>query len=145
MDVDCEIGGGASFGVILSWKINLVDVPPKVTTFTVSKTLEHGATDVVYRWQDVASKLDKELFIRVMPRVVDGSSGSNKTVRVSFIGLFLGPSCKLLPLMKNSFPELGLTRQDCMETNWINVKLQKSISQIGSLCKVRRKITFYLL
>ncbi|XP_011040559.1 PREDICTED: reticuline oxidase-like protein [Populus euphratica] len=116
-------GGGASFGVILSWKISLVDVPPKVTTFTVSKTLEQGATDVVYRWQEVASKLDKELFIRVMPRVVDGSSGSNKTVRVSFIGLFLGPSCKLLPLMKNSFPELGLQQKDCNEMSWVESTL----------------------
>ncbi|XP_021911168.1 berberine bridge enzyme-like 17, partial [Carica papaya] len=60
-------GGGASFGVILSWKIKLVRVPPKVTVFNVVRTLKQGATDVVYKWQQVASKLDKDLFIRIMP------------------------------------------------------------------------------
>ena len=47
-------GGGASFGVILSWKIKLVPVPKKVTVFKINKTLEQGATDVVHRWQNVA-------------------------------------------------------------------------------------------
>ena len=32
-------GGGASFGVTLSWKIKLVRVPPTVTTFNIKKTL----------------------------------------------------------------------------------------------------------
>ena len=33
-------GGEGSFGVILSWKINLVDVPKILTVFKVNKTLE---------------------------------------------------------------------------------------------------------
>ncbi|WZZ35365.1 hypothetical protein YC2023_018766 [Brassica napus] len=33
-------GGGASFGIILAWKIKLVPVPKTVTVFTVTKTLE---------------------------------------------------------------------------------------------------------
>lgn len=33
-------GGGASFGVILSWKIKLVSVPPIVTVFAVNRSLE---------------------------------------------------------------------------------------------------------
>ncbi|XWS20769.1 hypothetical protein CRYUN_Cryun31cG0130900 [Craigia yunnanensis] len=41
-------GGGASFGVILSWKIKLVLVPAKVTVFQVARTLEQGATDIFY-------------------------------------------------------------------------------------------------
>ena len=54
-------GGGASFGVILSWKIKLVRVPAKVTIFSVQRTLEQGATDIFYKWQHVATKIDKEL------------------------------------------------------------------------------------
>ena len=38
-------GGGASFGVILSWKIKLVRVPPTVTTFNVKKTLVKSKVD----------------------------------------------------------------------------------------------------
>ncbi|KAJ6950807.1 berberine bridge enzyme-like 17 [Populus alba x Populus x berolinensis] len=115
--------GGASFGVILSWKINLVQVPPKVTTFNVAKTLKEGATDLVYRWQEVASKLDQELFIRASPQVVNGGSGGSKTISVSFIGQFLGPSSKLLPLMKMRFPELGLQQNDCNEMSWVESTL----------------------
>ncbi|KAB1214945.1 Tetrahydrocannabinolic acid synthase [Morella rubra] len=57
-------GGGSSFGVILSWKIKLVPVPANVVVFDVKRTLEQNAIDVVYRWQHVADKLPKELFIR---------------------------------------------------------------------------------
>lgn len=35
-------GAGASFGIILSWKIKLVPVPATVTVFTVGRTLEQG-------------------------------------------------------------------------------------------------------
>ncbi|KAK3188757.1 hypothetical protein Dsin_028318 [Dipteronia sinensis] len=48
-------GGGASFGVILSWKIRLVSVPKRVIVFRISKTLELGATDVVHSWQIIVS------------------------------------------------------------------------------------------
>ncbi|XP_059451099.1 berberine bridge enzyme-like 21 [Corylus avellana] len=49
-------GGGASFGIVLSWKIKLAVVPKIVTVFRVEKTLEHGATDIVHQWQYVADK-----------------------------------------------------------------------------------------
>ncbi|PRQ29802.1 putative berberine/berberine, FAD-binding, type 2 [Rosa chinensis] len=42
-------GGGASFGVILSWKIKLLQVPPVVTVFRITKTLDQGAADVLHR------------------------------------------------------------------------------------------------
>ncbi|KAK9106012.1 hypothetical protein Scep_022856 [Stephania cephalantha] len=42
-------GGGASFGIILSWKINLLVVPPNVTVFTLTRTLEQGETDLVHK------------------------------------------------------------------------------------------------
>ncbi|VAH40952.1 unnamed protein product [Triticum turgidum subsp. durum] len=38
-------GGGGNFGIVLSWKLRLVAVPPKVTFFKVAKTMEQGAVD----------------------------------------------------------------------------------------------------
>ncbi|KAG2689514.1 hypothetical protein I3760_09G141300 [Carya illinoinensis] len=116
-------GGGASFGVILSWKIKLVRVPSMVTVFNVKRTLEQNATDVVYRWQQVADKLPEDLFIRLMPQVVNGSHEGKKTVQVSFIGHFLGKSKRLLPLMNERLPELRLQQNDCSEMPWIESTL----------------------
>ncbi|KAL0398211.1 UNVERIFIED_CONTAM: Berberine bridge enzyme-like 18 [Sesamum radiatum] len=58
-------GGGASFGVIIAWKIQLVDVPKIVTTFTVQRTLEQNATQLIHRWQYIAHKFDPDLFILI--------------------------------------------------------------------------------
>ncbi|XP_065854930.1 berberine bridge enzyme-like 17 [Euphorbia lathyris] len=114
-------GGGASFGV--DWVIKLVYVPEKVTVFSISRSLEQCATDVVYRWQHVATKLDNDLFVRVMPKVVNGSKVGERKVEVSFIGMFLGQTERLLEITKKSFPELGLKRQDCKEMSWIESTL----------------------
>ncbi|KAJ4706565.1 FAD-binding Berberine family protein [Melia azedarach] len=112
-------GGGASFGIILAWKIKLVPVPATVTVFTVSKTLEQGATKLLYRWQQVADKLDENLFIRVLIQGASAAQKVNRTVTTSYNALFLGSADKLLQVMQNSFPELGLTRKDCIATSWI--------------------------
>ncbi|KAJ6980425.1 berberine bridge enzyme-like 17 [Populus alba x Populus x berolinensis] len=116
-------GGGASFGVILSWKINLVRVPAKVTVFKVDRTLEEGATDIFYQWQQVSTELDKELFIRAMPQVANGSVEGTKTIRISFYGLFLGQSGALISMMNKRFPKLGLQQSDCIEMRWIESTL----------------------
>ncbi|KAK4271427.1 hypothetical protein QN277_020127 [Acacia crassicarpa] len=117
-------GGAASFGVVLSWKIKLASVPPQVTVFRVKKTVEQGATDLVYKWQLVASELDNDLFIRVMPLVINETKdGQKKTIQVSFIGQFLGKIDRLIPLMNKSFPELGLKETDCAEMPWVNSTL----------------------
>ncbi|KAJ9140893.1 hypothetical protein P3X46_031485 [Hevea brasiliensis] len=117
-------GGGASFGVILSWKIKLVKVPPTVTVFTVSKTIEQGATKLVHRWQYIADKLHEDLFIRIIIQNVGGDAGTNlKTVQASFNSLFLGGIDRLIPLMKKSFPELGLKAGDCTQMAWIESTL----------------------
>ncbi|KAL7175757.1 hypothetical protein ACSBR2_029363 [Camellia fascicularis] len=42
-------GGGASFEVVLSFKIKLVPVPETVTVFRVEKTLDQNATEIVHR------------------------------------------------------------------------------------------------
>ncbi|KAF8403738.1 hypothetical protein HHK36_011842 [Tetracentron sinense] len=116
-------GGGVSFGVILSWKIRLVPVPPTVTVFTVTKTIQEGATKLTHRWQEIAHKFHEGLFMRLIIQAADGENKGETTIQVSFESLFLGGLKELLPLMEKSFPELGLKAEDCNETSWINSTL----------------------
>ncbi|KAK7363250.1 hypothetical protein VNO77_05384 [Canavalia gladiata] len=112
-------GGGGSFGVILWWKIKLVPVPQTVTVFTVTKTLEQGGNKILERWQQVAPNIDENLFIRVIIQPGNGSVPGQRTVTTSYNALFLGGPNRLLQVMKRSFPELGLTKKDCVETSWL--------------------------
>ncbi|XP_057433033.1 berberine bridge enzyme-like 8 [Lotus japonicus] len=112
-------GGGASFGVVLSYKIKLVQVPETVTVFQVQRTLEQNATDIVYNWQHVAPNTSNDLFIRVVIDVVNGTKQGTKTVRATFIALYLGDSKSLLSLMNETFPQLALKQSDCIETTWL--------------------------
>ncbi|XP_002523155.2 berberine bridge enzyme-like 14 [Ricinus communis] len=112
-------GGAASFGVILSWKINLVQVPEQVTVFQVVRSVEQGATDLVWKWQQIADKLDHDLFIRLILTPVNGTEPGKKTVNVTFVAMFLGGTERLLSLMNESFPQLGLQKIDCTEMRWI--------------------------
>ncbi|KAK9214061.1 hypothetical protein WN944_006048 [Citrus x changshan-huyou] len=106
-------GGGASFGIIVSWKINLVAVPPTVTVFNVPRTLEQNATKLLFKWQCIADKVHEDLFISpLLSRV-------NSTMVSAFTALFLGGVDRLLPLIQDSFPELGLTRKDCREMTFV--------------------------
>ncbi|CAI8618117.1 unnamed protein product [Vicia faba] len=117
-------GGGASFGVILSWKLKLVQVPSQLTVFDVKRNVdEEGAIDVVYKWQLVAPKLHKDLFITLKTNVVQIGNGSKNAIQISFIGQFLGTTEKLLPLISESFPELNLKKSDCFSMPWINTTL----------------------
>ncbi|KAG8652110.1 berberine bridge enzyme-like 8 [Manihot esculenta] len=110
-------GGGASFGVIVSWKIKLVQVPEIVTVFRVEKTLEQGASDIVYQWQNVADKIDDDLFIRVV--IMPVIKKDRETIKAKFNALFLGNAERLVALMDEQFPELGLTAKNCEEMSWI--------------------------
>ncbi|KAJ1394877.1 FAD-binding, type 2 [Sesbania bispinosa] len=111
-------GGGASFCVIVSWKVKLVPVPEVVTVFRVEKTLEQGATDIVHQWQYVADKIHNDLFIRVVLSPVKRKG--QKTIRAKFNALFLGNAQQLLDIMNESFPELGLVGEQCIEMSWID-------------------------
>ncbi|KAL6659438.1 hypothetical protein ACP70R_003478 [Stipagrostis hirtigluma subsp. patula] len=104
-------GGGESFGIVLSWRVKLVPVPPTVTVFAVAVHVDEGAVDVVTRWQEVAPALPDDLFIRV---VVQGRVAN-------FESLYLGTCDHLLPVMISRFPELGkrMTREHCKEMTWI--------------------------
>ncbi|XP_027347249.1 berberine bridge enzyme-like 13 [Abrus precatorius] len=112
-------GGGSSFGVITAWKIKIVPVPSIVTIFDVSRTLDQGATNLFYKWQTIGPKLPSELFLHSVLQVVNSASDGGKTVVVSFTGLYLGTAQNLLPLMQNSFPELGLQSNNFTQMTWI--------------------------
>ncbi|KAJ9163188.1 hypothetical protein P3X46_022886 [Hevea brasiliensis] len=112
-------GGGASFGVIFSWKVRLVQIPPSVTVFKVAKTLEQGASKLLQKWQRIGDKLPEDLFLHAATEVVNASSNNNKTIRVSFDSLYLGEAGKLVPVMQDNFPELGLKLENCTEMSWI--------------------------
>ncbi|XP_042026622.1 tetrahydrocannabinolic acid synthase-like [Salvia splendens] len=113
-------GGGASFGVIVAWKVQLVDVPEKVTVFTVNRALEQNATQLIQRWQEVAPKLDRDLFIGIFFfGLTAAQTGANPTILASFFSLFLGEVDRLLPILEERFPELGVRKEDCLEMSWI--------------------------
>jgi len=114
-------GGGASFGVIVSWKIKLVQVPSIVTVFNVPKTLEQNATKLIHKWQFLTSRIDENLEITVILQRVNSSikGKSKSTVQAIFQAFFLGGVDKLIHLMQGKFPELGLVREDCVEMSWV--------------------------
>ncbi|XP_072954068.1 tetrahydroberberine oxidase-like [Typha angustifolia] len=112
-------GGGASFGVILAFKIMLVYVPPKVTVFKKPTYLSHVApTKLIIRWQDIAYRLDERLFIRSVNRISTDEKG-NRTVQVSMQSLFLGEKEELLSIVGENLPELALKPEDCQEMSWV--------------------------
>ncbi|GAB4850009.1 hypothetical protein Ancab_029308 [Ancistrocladus abbreviatus] len=116
-------GGAASFCVILAWRISLVRVPEIVTVFKVPRTLEQGATDIVYQWQHVAPNITGDLFIRAQSTVPKERREINKTVMVTFYALYLGRTEALVELLKRSFPLLGLQKSDCIEMRWVESTL----------------------
>ncbi|CAI9293183.1 unnamed protein product [Lactuca saligna] len=107
-------GGGGSFGIIVSWKLKLVSVPATVTVFNVPRTLEQGAAKILYKWQQVASNFDEDLFVRAFI-----SRTSDKTLTTTYQALFLGMGDRLLEIMNAGFPELGVKKEDLIEMSWI--------------------------
>ncbi|KAF3597699.1 hypothetical protein DY000_02023032 [Brassica cretica] len=94
--------------LVLAYKIKLVEVPE--TVFRVTRTLEQNATEVVHRWQHVAPELPEEIFIRTTMEVVNGTVSSQKTVRATFLALFLGDASTLLSILNRRLPELSLVQ-----------------------------------
>ncbi|KAK6123831.1 hypothetical protein DH2020_042432 [Rehmannia glutinosa] len=116
-------GGGASFGIITAWKLNLVTVPGTVTIFSINRTLEQNATELIYKWQYVAPNLPKDVLIALsITRINSGKTGE-KTILATFNSLFLGHVDRFLELLKQSFPELGVQREDCSEVTWVQSAL----------------------
>ncbi|KAF4391079.1 hypothetical protein F8388_024911 [Cannabis sativa] len=112
-------GGGASYGVVLAYKIKLVRVPEKATFFSVQRTMEQNALLIASKWQHVANKLDDEVFLRLVMDVKNDTKTGKKTGRATFNGFYLGDSENVVSILGKSFPELGLKKSDCNETSWI--------------------------
>lgn len=121
-------GAGGSFGIIISWKIKLVTVPSTVTVFSFAKTMDRDTTKLLYKYQQIAHKVDEDLFMRVIFQVVDAAIKGKKTVQTSYNALFLGGTDRLLKVMKKSFPELGLKKENCTEMSWLESVLFISAS-----------------
>jgi hypothetical protein len=102
-------GVGASFGIVLSWRVKLVPVPPTVTVFTVSRSVEEGAVDILTEWQEVAPALPEELVVRA---IIHGQVAI-------FQSLYLGTCDELLLMMRRDFSELGVNRTHCKEMTWL--------------------------
>ncbi|CAL5184182.1 unnamed protein product [Lathyrus oleraceus] len=114
-------GGGASFGVVLSYTVKLVSVPETVTVFRIEKTLEQNATDLVVQWQQVAPTTDNRLFMRLLLQPISSKTvKGTKTLRASVVALFLGGAEELVGILGKEFPLLGLKKTDCLELSWIN-------------------------
>ncbi|KAH0901773.1 hypothetical protein HID58_041276 [Brassica napus] len=72
---------------------------------------------LVHRWQYIGAEVDEDLFIRV---IIDNTKGGGqRRVQTAFQALFLGGVDRLIPLMNQKFPELGVQAQDCKEMSWI--------------------------
>ncbi|KAK6797165.1 hypothetical protein RDI58_004867 [Solanum bulbocastanum] len=114
-------GGGTSFGLIISWKVKLLDIPEKVTVFNVTRTLEQNATQLIFKWQHIADKVDDNLLQRLFLRsnVQSPFKSGQRSIQAIFSTMFVGGVDELLHEMQKSFPELGLMKEDCIEMSWI--------------------------
>ncbi|XP_014490093.1 berberine bridge enzyme-like 21 [Vigna radiata var. radiata] len=116
-------GGGASFGVILSFTVKLVPVPKVVTVYRVAKSLDknENTTEFVLQWQQVAPHTDDRLFMRLLLQPVSSKVvKGQKTIRATVIALFLGGADEVVTLMRKEFPTLGLNKENCTEMSWID-------------------------
>ncbi|POO01084.1 FAD-binding, type [Trema orientale] len=116
-------GGGASFGVVLAYRLKLVPVPETVTVFEAERSLDknESMTDFVYQWQTAAPTTDDGLFMRmlVQPTSSEVTKGS-KTVKVTIVALYLGDADTLVSFLAKDFPLLGLKKENCTEMSWID-------------------------
>lgn len=107
--------GTGSFGIVLSWKLRLVQVPQIVSIFTINRTLDQGAIELVYQWQYIAYTMDPNMFLEadIEPNINGTEPGA------VFKSLYLGRCTDMLNYMQVHFPELGLGKPDCKEMSWI--------------------------
>ncbi|XP_062191026.1 berberine bridge enzyme-like D-2 [Phragmites australis] len=116
-------GGGGTWGAVYAWRIQLVPVPERVTTFIVNRpgTIESVAR-LVSTWQHVAPWLPDDFFVSAF--VGAGLPELNRTgISVTFKGLYVGPSHEAVQILAERFPEIGLSDLNPREMSWIESAL----------------------
>ena len=89
-------------------------MPTTVAVFDVWRNMEHDATKkLIHRWQRRADKVDEDLTVYMTFQT--STNGKKIVLQANLRGTFLGGVDKLLELMEEEFPELGLQRQECFE------------------------------
>ncbi|CAO2045203.1 unnamed protein product [Urochloa humidicola] len=123
-------GGGGSFGVVVSWTLRLVPVPPVVSAFTLRRSGGGGtesAVRLLTAWQRVAHALPDDLFVKAaMESESDlnaAAGGERRRPSVTFKSLFLGNCSGMVAAMSAHLPELGVRHSDCREMSWIESTL----------------------
>ncbi|KAL1821017.1 hypothetical protein DCAR_0417389 [Daucus carota subsp. sativus] len=135
-DLFWAIRGGScsSFGVILTWKLNLVDIPPKVTIFTVLR--EDRQTEIMYPFQTIAPVLPIEVDIRCRISTVVNFNTSTRpdglAIQLGFTGAYLGSADDLFTIFSTRLPEIGFLRSDLVEVPWIEALMQSSFFPLFS-------------
>jgi FAD/FMN-containing dehydrogenase len=106
-------GGSRNFGIVLSWKLRLVPIPATVTVFTIHRSRNQSATNLLIKWQHVAPSLPSDAFLRVV------------------VPLYLSTRAGLVAAMANTFLELNVTASDCTEMTWIQSVLYFAFYSTG--------------
>ncbi|KAE8662123.1 FAD-binding Berberine family protein [Hibiscus syriacus] len=124
-------GGGGSFGIVLAWKVKLVPVPANLTSCSVTKMLEQNATELVHQWQSVGHILPKEVHTSFAISRANSSEDGKMMVQATFGSVFLGTTDEFLPLMSVKFPELGLSKEHCLEMSWAQTTIYATQFRTG--------------
>jgi FAD/FMN-containing dehydrogenase len=111
-------GVGSSFGVILAYKLGLVENRARISAFTVEKFVDQGATPLLYKWEQIAHKLPLEITLSVTFINIISPKTGKQTIQSNFVALYIGDIDGLLALITETFPELGVTRADCVELDY---------------------------
>ncbi|CAO2179752.1 unnamed protein product [Urochloa humidicola] len=102
-------GGCESFGVVVSWKVRFVPVPETVSVFSIRRSRNQSAVDLITKWQLIAAVLPRDLYLRVLVQ----------NQQATFVALLLGQCGRLVDTMRRYFPDLGMTERDCEEMSWV--------------------------
>ncbi|KAJ8444525.1 hypothetical protein Cgig2_028340 [Carnegiea gigantea] len=121
-------GGGGNWGVVYAWKVKLVEVPPRVTCFSVSKQgPNHELAQLIHEWQFVGPTLEDGFQLSVYLT----ASADNQPV-VTFNGFYLGPKTEAIWIIKQYFPDLKIPEEEYLEMSWIESVLYFSGLPKGS-------------
>ncbi|CAL5008323.1 unnamed protein product [Urochloa decumbens] len=129
-------GGGGSWGVVYSWKLQLVTVPETVTVIGLDR---RGPADdiagLVHKWQSVGPNLPDEYY--VSPKIYFASKATNGgNLTMSFTSQVLAPKREAFAVLTKAYPELYLTESELSEMNWVEAAVKfavvKSVADLTS-------------